>query len=662
MSVAVLKDLCQERNIKKIAMVDDVFDVPSPNGLDRVRYSKFRQSYNSDPNLRKALARVSGMTSVETLPSFDDLGEEELEILWKSTWKQQLGGRKLRENYAQALRELFQGHQYNVLEMLDTVIELLSLFRDDLIPNGSVTVHGTDYDADMVARGQIVLIDYFLGEDLSATEALEKTVEVVSNVVRAARQAGRPAPSFLLVSGRPEEIDAEKFRKSAQLMKSRFRFFGKNALSSNQIQNLVNLHDLIDASDRTVIIEGLIEDWYKGASKAIDEVRQQMLNLDVSDLVYLDCFRLVYEGTSIGNYLQWFMTAFLNARVTGKLTKKVWHQAESIRLSSIVDEEGHLDNRALIKTFDGPSDVIVHAYGEILFDETRGTADYAFPHRLPGHDLVEGDLFVRPKGRDRKGYEGAEVRLVITPSSDLLPRAPNQPPSGESVLLLPGILKRMEREDKKINLTKVYSVRVKERQEMCLLRVEWDFRRPISVGWAKMRDAGPGIGFKRLGRIRDLYFHKIRDEFANHFSRIGTVVAPLFPHPRSGKVFISTMDGKRFEPVLCFSSADGFVWEIGPVRVEGNSSEVYVYQASHQFVETLSQTLRGLDQEKPELIESFARSLEHLKNIETYMDLLRPMAPGARGTGGSVEFKKATKRSDVKLNSNAKLLIVPFAD
>jgi hypothetical protein len=31
-----------------------------------------------------------------------------------------------------------------------------------------------------------------------------------------------------------------------------------------------------------------------------------MMQLNVSDLVYLDFFRLTREGTTVGNYLRWF--------------------------------------------------------------------------------------------------------------------------------------------------------------------------------------------------------------------------------------------------------------------------------------------------------------------------------------------------------------------
>lgn len=664
MSVAVLKDLCEERNIKKIAMVDDVFDVPAPNRLDRVRYSEFRQRYNSDRNLRQAVAWVSGMTPVVPLPRFDDLDEEELEILWKSTWKPQLGGRKLRANHAQALQDLFQEHDDDVLGMLKMVVELLSLFRDSL--ERSVTVHGTetDYDADKIAKAEIVVIDYFLGHNLTKEQTLEKVSEVVTEVVKAARSANRAVPSFLLVSSQPKkDIEIEAFRERAKLMKSRFRYFHKAEMRADRIGDMVNLHDLIDASNHTEKVEQLIEDWQKGASEAISAVLKRILTLDISDLVYLDCFRLTHEGTSISNYLRWFLTASLNAKVTGKLTKKLWHEANDLKLFSVVDEGGHLDPKTLAKTFDGPSDEIAHAYGDILFDETRGTGDCAFPARLAGHDLVEGDLFVRPKGRDREGYEGAEVRLVITPSCDLLRRASDQTPSAQSVLLLPGILKRVIQEDKKNNLAEVDFVRVQERGEWCVLQIVWNFHQPISIDWRIMHDEGPGKAFKRLGRVRDLYFHRLRDEFANRFTRIGTEVAPLFPHPRSGKVFIAVVNGsKKFEPVMCFSSADGFVWEIGPVRMKGKSREMYVYQASRQFVDKLSEVLDHLPKEKPELKESAERSAGQLKDMQTYMELVRPMAPGRRGEEGVVEFKKATKRSDVKLRSSADLLIVTFID
>ena len=661
MSLDDLKNICHKREIKKIAIVDDVFDVPTPDGLNRVNYAKFRQNYNTNNKLRRSVTWVSG-EDLEDLPGFDNLHENELAPLWMSTWKPELGGRKLNAQNADALLALFKGHDDDVLGMLTPINELFSLFHNIL--ELSVNVYGTDFDADDIAKAQVVVLDYYLEHNLNKQESLAKVTEVVIAVVKAARNAKRSVPSFLLVSSMPDAVDIEAFSNRAGLMKSRFRFFSKERLLTPRVEDMVSLYDLIDASDRTEIVEQLITDWGKGADQAISAVRERILKLDVSDLVYLDCFRLTHEGTSISNYLLWFLTASLNASVTRNLTKKLWLRADNLKLFSVIDSDGKPDPKTLANTYEGPSEAISHAYSDILFDESRGTGKSAFPAELSNHDLVEGDLFVRMKGKDRKSYKDAEVRLIMTPSCDLLPRMPNQPPSAKSVLLLTGTLEKIEH-DTKSNFEWSYSVRVLEHSRWCLLKIKWDFHHPISVDWQKMCVEGPGKMFKRLGRIRDLYFHRIRDEFSNYFTRIGTEVEPLSPRPMSGKVLIMYLERgrKQYRCVMKFTFEERFVWEMGPVRDVGNRKEKYVYQASQKFVRKLTTVLDGLGEENTSWGESAKRSAANLKIMQTYMDLLKPMFPGVRGVDGVVEFKKAMKRKD-KLNksSGANLQIVSFLD
>ena len=664
MSVAALRKICDERKIWKIAIVDDVFDVPDPQLVDRDQYAECRREYNLNQVLKNAVARVSG-TRIDRLPRFDDLRDEELGALWKCVWKTRLAGRRLRADHMDVLCALFERHGADVLGMLDTVVELFLLLRRDL--GRLVAVYGSDGNPDRIAKAQIVVLDYFLGRNLTKQQALEKASNVVMDVVKVARSANGTIPSFLLVSSRPQEIDVEAFRKGAKLMKSRFRFFAKEALRADQIDNMVNLHDLVDASDRTEKIERLIEDWQEGATRAVSAVRERMLTLDVSDLVYLDCFRLTHEGTSISNYLRWFLTASLSASITSRLKKSIWCDSNTPRLFNVVGEVGRLDPTTLVKTFDGPSTTIGHAYSDILFDESRGTGGRAFPAQLSGSDLVEGDLFVAPGDGNRRGYEGAEVWLVMTPSCDLRPRAPNQPPAAQSVLLLPGTLKRLAREEKGSNITEIDFIRVPGFERRHIFQIVWNFSRPISIDYSKMCADGPGELFRRLGRIRDLYFHRVRDEFANRLTRIGTEVAPLFPHPRSGKVLIAVENkGKRsFRAVMPFSSTNRFVWEIGPVRTTGQAGKSdYVYQASRKFIEKLTNVL-GRRRRDPSLAAAAERGSGHLKKLRTYMDLLKPKAHGARGEGGVVEFRRAMKRSDFNpknMKSNADLLIVTFID
>ena len=661
MSVQELKAICDSRNVQRVAMVDDVFDVPATDGLDRVRYNDFRREYNGDSTLRNSVTRVSGV-ALDNLPSLEDLEEEELDALWRSTWKPRVGGRRVRLQHSTRLRDLFVGHRDDVLGMLDSVAELLALFTKGL--ERKVSVHGTNFNPRQVSKADIVVLDYFLGVNLSNEEAFERALAAVSSILESADPTKRSVPSFLLVSSRREEIDIDRFREGAKLMKSRFRFFPKAALRADNVGDMVNLHDLVDASKRTAMIEQLVGDWETGASKAIETVRELMLNLDVSDLVYLDCFRLTHEGTSIANYLRWFLTSSLSARVTGGLNRKIWSEAEEMKLFSVIDAKGEIDHGALITTFDGPSDAIAQAYGDILFDVSRGRGETAFPSGIPQYDLVEGDVFVRPKGRDRQGYDGAEVRLIMTRSSELRRRGAEAGVGGPNVLLLPGTLRKVVQEDKSSNFTNESYVRVLERGDWCLLRVEWRYREPISIEWSKMRDEGPGSRFVRLGRVRELYFHRIREEFVGNFSRVGTEVAPVLPHARGGEVWVAIQDGQRrtHEKAIMFDVADQLIWEMGPFRVPGKSALRYVYQSSRDFLLRLQEDLGQLGEEHPEWAESLQRCVDHLNNIKTYMDLVRPMPPGRRGEEGVVEVKKAVQRPGKRVSSAADVVVVTFLD
>jgi hypothetical protein len=648
-------------------MVDDVFDTPSPELLDRAAFTAFRLEYNADAGLRQAIVRVAGRGPA-ALGSFEDLEERDIGPLWTALYRTKMNGRRLNAEHAATVRTLFEGHGHDLLAMLDLVVELLSLFKKDL--GRLVTVHGSDYDAAEVAKSDIVLIDFFLGQNITRERALELSSKAVSDVAEAARKAGKAPPSFLLVSSRPEEIEIDKFRQRADLMKSRFRFFPKAALTAESIDELVSLHDLVDAANRASVVESLLDDWREGARKAVDVVYKRMLELDVSDLVYLDCFRLTHEGVTVANYLRWFLTASLHARVTGELDRAVWRKAEKLRLFEVLSETGQLDPSTLVKTFDGPSDAIAHAYGDILFDESRADGETAFPSPISPADLVEGDLFVKPKGRDRKGYDGAEVRLVMTPSCDLLPRAPGLPPAAGTVLLVPGTMRLMDDQDMDADVTKsdVDFVRVCERGTWRTFHLVWKHKNPTAIDWSTMSTVGVGTGFKRLGRLRELYFHKVRELFANQFTRIGTEVPPLFPRPRGGKVLIAVTSGGRttFEPVLEFTAAEGLVWEIGPVELrkpDGKAEKAHLYQGSRKLAKRLTAALQAVPADPPAIRAAAEGCRALLGDMGVYMDLMKPMRYGARGQGGVLDFKKALLRVNEKATrSDARIVVVTYQD
>lgn len=670
MSTALLKEACDQQNMKRVAMIDDVFDTPDPKGLDRTRYNAFRTAFNGDELLRTAIRRASGRRTPE-LPRFSDLEDEQLEAAWRALWRARLGESQLADDKVDQLRALFTGHRDGLLAMLDLVATMLGLFRDDL--GCSVQVFGTSFDARKAARADIVLVDFFLGRDLTKEQALKVATGAVADIVDAARRARQRTPSFLLVSSRKQDVDIERFQTAARLMKSRFRFFPKQALTNDNTAELVSLHDLVEGSSQAAIVEGLIEDWRRGAKAAVDVVYDRMMKLDVADLVYLDFFRLTREGTSVGNYLRWFLTASLAARVTGELTPGVWAKSEGVRLFDFSEDGDPSDTGSLAKTFDGPTAAIADAYGDILFDETRGYGTAAFPRKIQCDDLVEGDLFVRPLGKDRQTLNGAGVLLVMTPSCDLLSRSARTPPAAGSVLLLKGVLRsiRLNVDNRVVDQTVDY-VRVKERGAWQTFHLDWDLASPVAIPWTAVSTNGPGKGFRRLGRIRELYFHKIRDRFAGKLTRIGTEVPPLFPRARAGTVHLRRMEGKKavYDELTRFSVEDELLWEFGEFKLaerkggqlkEGKA--VLMYQGTRLLIERVRTVLDRIPADPEEQRTAADEAGTILVDMAAYMSIMRPMKPGVRGGENGVEILAvATSEGDHKSrlgNAKGAIVIIP---
>lgn len=657
MSLDLLRTALDQRNVQKVSIIDDVFDPPMAQKLNRTRYREFRENYNGDVDLRRAIVDSSDAEHNQ-LPRFDDFDDELLRLFWDALWRHRLSYRTIASRHADLLRDLFDGHDDNPIGVLDEIFELYSLFKNEL--ERTVVVFGTDYEVLDVARSQLVVVDYFLGLSINDAEALSELTDAVTMIVRSARDHHLPIPSFLLVSNRdPETVDTEGFRRESRLMRSRFGFFRKRDLHADRTTHMVSLYDLIESSDRTARIEALVHDWDRATGEASRAVSEMMLNLDVADLVYLDHFRLTHEGISIGIYLRWFLTAALSAKVTSKLTKELWIRGQQPGFFSVVDKEA--DSAALLPTtFSGPSDSVADIYGEILFDESRGRGASAFPEELVSTDLVEGDLFVLPRDDEQVHYNNANVLLVMTPSCDLRPRAPHVRPTARNVLLLPGKLKLVTRETKGSSLADADYVRVQDGGKFLLLQVTWEHDRPLSKTWSEMTSNGPGPGYVRLGRIRDLYFHKVRDQFIHNLSRIGTEIAPLLPHAKDGKVSIRGRGGSRVI-IKEFSSSERLLWELGPVRVRDKSDPVYVYQASRKFVDLVSESLEDLVEKNAEHSVCIRECISVLQDMDTYMDLIRPSREGNRGPAGKVQLK-AIRRDGGEGRSQAILLILVYRD
>lgn len=200
-----------------------------------------------------------------------------------------------------------------------------------------------------------------------------------------------------------------------------------------------------------------------------------------------------------------------------------------------------------------------------------------------------------------------------------------------------------------------------------LYEVQWNFDHTVSVGWGELNSGAAGEGLDRLGRVRDLYFHRVRDEWVRHLSRIGTEVMPLFPTAVAGEVWIAVQRGgkRKHEHVMNFSVDECLLWEMGPVRLtkpDGKKELAHVYQGTREFVRKLPVALENFVVDDEARRASADVAGEHLRNMGTCNAILKPSRLGIRGLNGAVEFKKMPNKANAKISSQADILILASVD
>lgn len=561
MTLERLREACQAGEVGPIAFIDDIFDTPSAAGLDPGRLAAFRKA-TLKPEERQAILGIpDGAAVPEPLPKNDEIEDEHIEPYWARLCELSTGQTPVDDPAVAALTDLFREHGDDPIGMLDLVGRICRLFGGELaLP---VNRFGAKPDIEAVAGMDLILVDFYLERGISVEKAKRDTVALVASIREAAARARRPSPSFVLVSSRPEDVSYEDFRREASLLRSRFRFIAKDILGRDTGTHLLDLHDLFETYKQAAEIEKLIDDWARAAKEAADDVRAKMLEFDIYDFVYLDFFRLYREGTSLGGYLRWLMTAYLPSKLPNRLDRGTWDNAERLRLFDVAAfQEGRLDGQ-LVKVFDGPGDAIGEAYGAILLDQTRASSN-GFPGAPTATDLLEGDLFL--ENGAEPDHHGSRVRLVMTPSCDLVVRGGGTRPIAESVLFLPGTLHRFTGERKPRELGDIEFARIVEAEQgkpprQVTYTIEWHFKGVTSMRWEDVA-AGGLATLERLGRLREPYFNHVREKFVAGVTRIGREVSPLFSMPRQGAVFAQVQEGgkRKFVELFAFEASDGLVW------------------------------------------------------------------------------------------------------
>lgn len=302
----------------------------------------------------------------------------------------------------------FEGLKGAALEALDPLTQLLQRCtdRENIARVGTTDALRAYRDL----KPDLILMDFYLSPPQRTARASTKgqsdgdrarSIRSLESMLSAGADA---TPAVVLMSSEQVATLAQAYRRRlrGRVTALRFGFLNKSWVggSGSELSASGDAADvLMDASGSLEfgrVLESALGRWEAGARAGLERLYDELSDFDVKDFAYLLRFRLYEDGDRFADYLEWFLGESLRAIVD----ENVEWNAEDFR---------QLNERKLTEPIEGahpiPSDRMATFFHRVRCNSRE--------HRTRNRASL-GDLFVAANGRD--------VRMVVTPDCDLMPR------------------------------------------------------------------------------------------------------------------------------------------------------------------------------------------------------------------------------------------------
>jgi hypothetical protein len=454
---------------------------------------------------------------------------------------------------------------------LQYVRPLLTLVRK---ANPGVTIHtyGSQMDEGDVQDGpHVVFVDLFLNSGVSpdlapdpsdAQEAVQKSLERIKPLLKL-------SPSVILMSSHPDASEVDSYRQNmeeqSRVYASRFGFVNKKLVAEDAGELTVDpkVSDvLLDLFQTYKFGRGLHETlgaWVKAANAAVQSLKGEIDDLELTDLAYLVRFRLAEEGQSLPDYLEWLLGECLLDQVGRKF--------DEVLPNTHIDKEV----RVIDGAFDGPTRKVAELYHRVRIEDKRSR---------PREHFRLGDLYLR-----RPNEGPSHLVAIMNPDCDLVKRPGEEKPAAHSVLTLQGKLENFTAPS--ISVGDFIVVGDQPRN------IKWDFRRVETRPFDGVM-AQPGQSdaeFNYLGALRPMYAQEIQTKLLNQLGRVGVPVPPVLAFSSSVTLHYAAKGGRS--QVIEFPN-EGTPCYFVPARQSGQEG-VMVFR--RQFVRNLIEELNKIDRD-----------------------------------------------------------------
>jgi len=547
--VDLLRSTIAASAIKRVAIVDDVFDTPT------IGYDNLGKLLDFLQNNKETRAHANIEQGIWD-DAITDIGESEFDSGNVSAVIE-----KLYEMYIYTgdkqfdPTDVFERTRDANLNFLRPILELLKSCEClDIRTFGSAAM--TTNEGEMP---DLVLVDLYLNPALSpiSDPNLEDAQAAVDKSIERVRPLLKNEPAIILMSshgtkGR-KEADNYRARLNDRIYASRFSFVDKGHVIKDPKLGLkvdgVARETLLDVFQTYKFGKALSEAmtrWLTAAKDAVDVMGKDVRSLQLKEIAYLIQFRLAAEGLGLEEYLEWFFGEALLDYII-RATDHV-HTGNSIELS--------LDSSAVMGIDGGfePTKDVARMYHRVRVESARTRVRKNF--RL-------GDLYLDKSKR--------RVVAVMTPDCDLVLRTKSNGKgvarNSEHLLLVPGVITDLE----KISASVGDFLMIGESPH----NIQWLYKKVFSAPFTgTFEKAGQsGEDYEYLGALRPLYAQEIQANLLNHIGRVGVAVSPVIGFPAVATIVVRTTTST---PPIKEISAQGttFSCSLVPSRASDQQSRV----------------------------------------------------------------------------------------
>lgn len=536
--------------IKKIALIDDAFDALNKFDADNVKDDQIRafleavlnrnaEGYAVKIKEYRVFCKEHLAKEINSLEEFE--GDDLLKF-----WKHRDEFVELKSD----LETLF-AIDFGKLRQVESIRRQLVIECTDASGECLVEIETHDSqvidDIKRIGEPEVVLLDYFMGDESNADKAKENAEKIAQNLYDPEREK---SPLVILMSSKPSVIEAaDKFQKDTQLLKGLFHAVKKDDLN-NAGKLRLNLLAWIERLDKGIIIHNFANAVGQSLKNAADSVAASIRNLSLEDYAYVSDFSLKTEGQPLGEYMTWLFNAYV-----GRLAFEL--DEEAGKRQAEVDEISFSD--LPVKQF-MPSDDLIEMYDSALFNKSKNLfqrGKVLVKRNLKLDELK--DLLGIAEGRNIEGAkndgdeielphlrlgllfykdENSPVLMVINADCDLTFTEDGKRIPSPVVTLISGKLMDITASSDKLDDYDTEFFKVDKKT----FHIDWDVKYATHIEIPQLSDFFEKTGYQCAALLKMPFVLKIQQEYAAHFSRIGLPVAPPIQHAVKIRFYYKNLD------------------------------------------------------------------------------------------------------------------------